>query len=86
MDFIIKNKLTAANLSEFSDLTDDDLTKLVNECPNLKLLSIKSLKITEDNLAESLEKLTQLQHLNLSSCNRITGDKFAETFKKLTQL
>jgi uncharacterized protein YjbI with pentapeptide repeats len=86
VEFIIKNKLTAANLSDYPDLTDDDLTKLIKSCPNLNSLYISSSKITEEKLAEGLKKLTQLRHLDLSNCRQITGDKLAEALKTLTQL
>jgi hypothetical protein len=85
VEFIIKNKLTTANLSEF-DLTDDDLLKLVENCPNLTFLFINSINITEYTLAEALKRLTQLQHLRLGRCTEIAGDKLAEAFKTLTQL
>ncbi|MBA2369786.1 MAG: hypothetical protein H0V82_12320 [Candidatus Protochlamydia sp.] len=84
--FIIKNKLTAANLSDYPDLTDDDLEKLVKNCPQLNLLSIKSTKITEDKLADSLKSLNQLQHLELTNCYQIEGDKLADALKMLTKL
>ncbi|MBA2368411.1 MAG: hypothetical protein H0V82_05235 [Candidatus Protochlamydia sp.] len=86
VEFIIKNNLTAANLSEFSDLTDDDLIKLIKNCPDLKFLCISHSKITEDTLTEALKTLTRLQHLNLCHCTNIKGDKLSEALKKLTQL
>jgi hypothetical protein len=72
VEFIVKNKLTAANLSEFPDLTDENL----NGCK----------QITGDKLADAFKMLTQLQHLDLSQCDQIKGDELAEALKTLTQL
>jgi hypothetical protein len=64
--FIIKNKLKTANLFEFSDLTDDDLSQLIKNSANLNSLSIRFYKITNKRFVEILKTFTQLQHLNLN--------------------
>ena len=33
IDYIIKNKLQSANLSKFCDITDENLKKLIENCP-----------------------------------------------------
>jgi hypothetical protein len=65
VEFIIKNKLRSANLSEYDDMTNADLTNLVKECPNLNSLYIESSKISEEKLAEALTKLPQLKSLGI---------------------
>ncbi|MBA2368308.1 MAG: hypothetical protein H0V82_04705 [Candidatus Protochlamydia sp.] len=86
VEFIIKNKLTAANLSEYPDLTDSDLEKLVKDCPQLNFLIIKSNEITGDKLADALKAFTKLQHLNLLCCQQIFEGLLVDALKELPQL
>ena len=80
INYIIKNKLQSANLSYFSDIRDEDLRKLIENCPDLHTLFLESNKIKK----VSLEKLTALKNLDLSYCMRLSGDKLA--LGKLTAL
>ena len=82
IDYIIKHKLQSANLSEFSYVTDENLKKLIENCPNLHTLFVQSDKIKE----MPFEKLTALKRLNLRWCTRLSGDKLAEALGKLTAL
>ena len=82
IDYIIKHKLQSANLSDFSDVTDENLNKLIENCPNLHTLFVQSDKIKE----MPFEKLTALQSLNLAGCTQLSGDKLAEALGKLTAL
>ena len=82
IDYIIKHKLQSANLSEFSDVTDENLNKLIENCPNLHTLFVQSDKIKE----MPFEKLTALQGLDLVVCTQLSGDKLIEALGKLTAL
>ena len=82
INYIIKNKLQSANLSEFSDITDEDLNKLIENCPDLHTLFLQSDKIKE----VPFEKLQALQSLDLTGCMQLSGDKLAEALGKLTAL
>ncbi len=82
IDYIIKNKLQSANLRDFSDLTDEDLRNLIENCPNLHTLFVKSDKIK----GMPFEKLTALKNLNLAWCRQLSGDKSIEALAKLTAL
>ena len=82
IDYIIKNKLLIANLSEFSDIADEDLNKLIENCPNLHMLYLHSTR----NKEVSLEKLTALQSLDLIGFRGFSEHKLAEALGKLTAL
>lgn len=74
VEYIIDQKFTTANLSAFQDFDHTDLKNLSDSCPQLKKLSIKSLKFSDANLEEALEKFSHLKSLNISWCIQITGD------------
>ncbi len=82
VNYIIKNKLKSANLSKFPDITDEDLKKLIENCPDLHTLFLRSGHIKE----VSFEKLQALQSLDLSFCRQLSGDRLAEALGKLTAL
>ena len=82
VDYIIKNKLQSANLSDFPDITDEDLKKLIENCPDLHLLFLQSDKIKE----VPFEKLTALRRLDLWKCTQLPGNKLAEVLSKCTAL
>ncbi len=82
IEYIIKNKLQSANLSDFFDITDDDLKKLIENCPNLHTLFVHSNKIKEI----PFEKLQALQRLDLAWCKQLSEDKLPEALAKLTAL
>ncbi len=82
INYIIKNKLQSANLFVFSDLTDEDLNILIENCPDLHTLFLRSDKIKEF----PLEKLQALQGLILARCKLLSGDRLIEALGKFTAL
>ncbi len=82
INYIIKNKLQSANLSHFPYITDGDLKKLIENCPDLHTLFLRFIKINE----VPFEKLPALQSLNLRQCVQLSEDKLAEALSKLTSL
>lgn len=74
--------LLSANLKDFPDITDHDLTRLIAESPNINHLIVRSDKIT----AFPLEKLSQLKTLSLPGCHRITEIKLTRALKNFLQL
>ena len=69
IDYIIKNKLQSANLSDFPDITDEDLKKLIENCPDLHTIFLRSDRIKE----VPFEKLQALQSLDLRECTQLFG-------------
>ena len=69
INFIIKNKLQSANLSNFSDITDENLKNLNENCPDLHRLILRSDIIK----AVPFEKLQALQSLDLKDCRQVFG-------------
>ncbi len=82
INYISKNKLQSADLFEFSNITDENLNKLIENRPNLHKIFLRSDKIKE----VSFEKLLALQTLVLKGCTQLSGDKLAEALGKLTAL
>lgn len=72
--YIIDKKLNTANLSKFQDFDHFDLKFLSINCPQLKKLSIKSLKFSDANLEEALEKFPNLKSLDIGWCIQMTGN------------
>jgi hypothetical protein len=80
VDYIIANKLKTANLSDFPDLTDADLNRLIDQCPFLTKLFISSYDVTNEGLKnvgnlfglETIEvQANALQALDLSKCSKL---------------
>ncbi len=82
INYLIKNKLQRANLSQFYDITDENLNKLIDNCPNLHTLFVHSDIINE----VAFEKLQALKILELDCCTQISEDKLAESLGKLTAI
>ncbi len=80
INYIIKNKLQNANLSEFSDITDVDLNKLIKNCPDIHTLGVRSNKSKDVPFAKLL------QSLNLGGYWGLSEDKLIESINKLTAL
>lgn len=59
VDFVIENQLNSANFEELWDLNDNDLKRLIDNCPYLTRLIINSDNIT----AESIGKIGHLKGL-----------------------
>lgn len=88
VQFAVTHKLTGVNLSEFPDLTNEDLEQLFDSLPNLVRLKIQSNHIThlpekagnlqflECQNCNNLERLPDLPYviyLNLSGCTRLAA-------------
>lgn len=82
VQYIIDKGLLSANLGEFRDITDDNLIKLIENCPNLNHLVLESDEIKDF----PLEKLTKLTTLKLPGCNEIPADKLLNAVKNFHQL
>jgi hypothetical protein len=88
-----ENNLDWADFSGFPDFfsgfptfNDENLKKLIHDCPNLKSLNLSGCsRFSEENLSEGLKMLPNLQNLNLNGC-RITGEKLFEAAKTLGML
>lgn len=78
VQYMIDHRFTYANLTKFQDFNNEDLKNLSENCRQLKELSVKSIKFSETNLADALEKWTDLKSLNLSWCIQIRGDSLAK--------
>ncbi len=85
IQYIIKHQLTSANLSEFTSLRDNHLVELCQKCPHLLNLSVSSWYLGERSI-RALEKLTELQCLDIALCSNLPEGEFTEVFKKLTKL
>src|SRR4029077_20255474 len=77
------DKLKCLNLGK-RRIDDNQLLELIEYCPNLHQLFIKSDKISDKGL-EHLSKLAALQVLNLKYCDQI-GDAGLEHLSKLAAL
>ncbi len=83
INYIIKNKLQSANLSNFHEITDEDLKKIIENCPHLHTIFLQY----SDKLKEvPFEKLQALQCLDIAGCLQLSGDKLTEALGKLQAL
>lgn len=79
---VIDKKLTSANLLGFFDLAQEDLNKLIENCPSLKKLFISSFNIKDIPISQ----LKNLTSLNLQGCTQIPEEKLAEALCQLKNL
>jgi len=66
INFVVRYKLSSANLRDITDLTNTHLRILAEQCLQLRHLTISSLTVTE------VPKFAALQSLDLRSCNALT--------------
>lgn len=90
VDYAIAHKLTGINLTDFIDLDDIQLQRLIKQCPNLKLLMIKSEKITQAS-AEYIGQLSDLAVFYLESAKitlleLVKNSNLREIWVKTSQL
>ena len=86
VQFIIDRKLSCANLTDFPDINEEDLNRLIKNSPSINRLFIKTNIIDEDKLAEALKSLASLTSLDLSGCRQITEDKLAQWRTQFPQI
>ena len=68
VDYVIKHNLKSANFEELFDLNDDDLKRLIDNCPNLTRLIIHSDKITAESCS-NIGILRKLKELSIKAKN-----------------
>ena len=72
----LSEETTKLNLEHHYWLKDNFLNKIGRMAPNLKVLSLRRLKITNDSFGELFKALKQLQVLDISDCPFIEASGF----------
>ncbi|KAG9509781.1 F-box/LRR-repeat protein 2, partial [Fragariocoptes setiger] len=65
--------LEEINLDDCKQLTDRSCLSLANYCPRLTSLNIASCEVTDESLIALGTNCKNLQHIDISGCNKITG-------------
>ena len=89
IEFAISHSLRTVNLIGFKDITDEDVKKLIENCPDLERLFIKDCKISDKSITALAQSKLRLTNLNLAECNKITDASItalAESKLPLTNL
>ena len=67
-------QLTHIGIGNFHWFSTSSITMLVTNCPNLKHANFEHTRVDNTVLAVMSEKCTELEHLNISNCDRITQE------------
>lgn len=67
-------QLTHIGIGNFHWFSSSSITMLVTNCPNLKHANFEHTRVDDTVLAVMSKKCTELEHLNISNCDRITQE------------